>query len=128
MNTRKIMKNLKAILFILLLLTGFIAKSQTPETIRLTQTPGKFTQTELTLEAGKQYVFDIDNQGVEHNVGFVITPANATGRQYHIKEAYLKNTISDGEHATSDVVTLPAGEYVYFCPLNPTPEYTITVE
>jgi len=30
--------------------------------------------------------------------------------------------------SNSQQVTLSKGEYVYFCPLNPTPQYTLIVE
>ena len=46
----------------------------------------------------------------------------------HIKSAYVQKTPNKGETAQSKVVTLTPGEYVYFCPLNKTPQYTLTVK
>jgi len=51
-----------------------------------------------------------------------------TEQKNHIKEAYLTETIMNGKSAKSGEVKLTPGEYVYFCPMNPTPEYTITVK
>lgn len=70
--------------------------------------------------------FNVD--GVDHAVGFVIAPEGQTEQGHHIPEAYLSKTITDGEIAASQEVTLGAGEYVYFCPLNLTPQYPITVD
>ncbi|MEQ8924564.1 MAG: cupredoxin domain-containing protein [Fulvivirga sp.] len=122
------MENLiKSILVVVALSFSSIVLAQTPERVKLSQTPGKFTQTELTLEAGKQYIFEVSNEGVNHELGFVIAPKGMTDQKNHIPEAYLKKTINDGEKAESKTVTLEKGEYVYFCPLNPTPQYKIVV-
>lgn len=106
----------------------FAADAQKAKTIKLSQTPGEFTQTELTLKAGKSYVFEITNDGVDHEVGFVIAPAGKTDAPNHVKEAYVSKTVKDGESSQSKEVVLEPGEYVYFCPMNPTPQYTITVK
>ncbi|QSE97466.1 cupredoxin domain-containing protein [Fulvivirga lutea] len=119
---------LKSILFAAVLSISSIAQAQTPERVKLSQTAGEFTQTELTLEAGKQYIFEVTNEGVDHELGFVIAPKGKTDQKNHIPEAYLKKTINDGETAESKTVTLEKGEYVYFCPLNPTPQYSIMVK
>ena len=68
------------------------------------------------------------NKGVDHAVGFVIAPKGKTDQDHHVQAAYLSKTIEDGESAKSGEVTLEKGEYVYFCPLNPTPQYKIMVE
>ncbi|MEQ8242261.1 cupredoxin domain-containing protein [Fulvivirga sp.] len=110
---------------------AFIASSlfaQKPEKIQLTQTTGEFTQKELKLKAGKEYVFEVKNDGVDHELGFVIAPKGQTAQKNHIPEAYLANAIKNGETSTSKTVTLEKGEYVYFCPLNPTPLYTLIVK
>lgn len=109
---------------------AFISSSllaQKAEKIQLTQTTGAFTQKELKLVAGKEYVFEVKNDGVDHELGFVIAPKGQTAQKNHITEAYLAKTIKDGESSTSQTVTLEKGEYVYFCPLNPTPLYTLIV-
>lgn len=101
--------------------------AQDARTIQLEQTKGVFTVQGLTLSEGT-YVFEISNNGVDHEVGFVVAPKGKTEAEHHIKEAYVQKTIKDGESSTSKEVTLAKGEYVYFCPLNPTPLYTITVK
>jgi len=98
------------------------------QTIKLEQTKGKFNVEQLTLEAGNTYVFEVTNKGVDHEVGFVIAPKGKTDQANHIKEAYVAKTIKNGEMSSSKEVTLAKGEYVYFCPLNSTPQYTIIVE
>lgn len=115
-------------LLALILLGSLAANAQEPETVSLVQTPGKFDQTELKLEAGKPYVFEVANNGVDHLLGFVIAPKGKADKQFHIQDAYLNKTIADGEKSNSKEVILEKGEYVYFCPLNPTPQYKIIVE
>lgn len=46
----------------------------------------------------------------------------------HIKNAYVKKTVKEGETQSSKEVKLSKGNYVYFCPLNPTPQYKFIVE
>ncbi|TRX58771.1 hypothetical protein FNH22_12910 [Fulvivirga sp. M361] len=123
------MKRLMTIaVFGMALLISSVSFGQKAKTVKLEQTPGEFSKTELTLKAGKPYVFDVKNAGVDHEVGFVIAPAGKTDQEHHVKSAYLSETIKDGQSATSGEVTLEKGEYVYFCPLNPTPQYKITVK
>ena len=122
------MKIVKSFVFIAALFVAATSFAQDAEKVSLVQTPGKFETTELTLEAGKPYVFEIANQGIDHNVGFVVAPKGKTDQKNHVKEAYVTKAVADGETSISNVVTLEKGEYVYFCPLNPTPQYTIIVE
>ena len=68
------------------------------------------------------------NNGVDHEVGFVVAPKGMSDQKNHIKAAYLTETIKSGKSAKSGEVKLAPGEYVYFCPMNPTPEYVITVK
>ena len=93
--------------------------------IQLEQTKGEFTIQGLTLSEGT-YVFEIANNGVDHEVGFVIAPKSNPDQ--HIKTGYVKETVKNGKSSTSSEVKLAKGEYVYFCPLNPTPKYSITVK
>jgi hypothetical protein len=81
----------------------------------------------LNLKAGT-YIFEVTNTGVDHEVGFVIAPKGKTEQENHITSAYVQKTIKDGESSTSQEVKLTKGEYVYFCPMNPTPLYTLVVE
>ncbi|MEO1254298.1 MAG: cupredoxin domain-containing protein [Bacteroidota bacterium] len=125
------MKNNRiSILFLLTiaLLWSVASNAQEPQKISLVQTPGEFVQQELKLEAGKSYVFEVENSGVDREVGFVVAPKGKTDQANHVQNAYLLKTIADGEKASSKTVVLEKGEYVYFCPLNPTPQYKITVE
>jgi len=93
--------------------------------VSLEQTTGEFTQKQITLSAGT-YVFEIANSNVDHNVGFVLAPKS--NPDAHIKNAYVTSPVATGTKETSKEVTLAKGEYVYFCPLNPTPQYTLVVE
>ncbi|MGB1040589.1 MAG: hypothetical protein ACPGVD_06940 [Flavobacteriales bacterium] len=96
------------------------------KTISMEQIDGEFTKKELTLEAGT-YIFEIENNGVDHEVGFVLTPEGKTDEANHIKEAYVTAPVKNGTSSKTNEVTLEKGVYTYFCPLNPTPEYTLTV-
>lgn len=96
------------------------------EQINLNQTTGKFTTENLEVKEG-QYQFNITNENVDHKVGFVLVPKGKYDQENHIKEAYVKETVATGKSSTSQVVNLVAGEYEYFCPMNPTPKYTLTV-
>ena len=122
------MNNLKSLFVAFTLVAAIAVNAQEPKTVSLSQTPGEFEQTELKLKAGKPYVFEVVNNGVDHEIGFVIAPKGKTDQANHISNAYLKSTISDGETAQSNEVVLEKGEYVYFCPLNPTPQYTLIVK
>ena len=91
------------------------------KTIALEQTPGEFTQKTLTVPAGT-YVFEIANKGIDHNVGFVLVEKgkDISKPENHIQTAYVTAPVGTNETQTSKPTTLAAGEYVYFCPLNPT--------
>jgi hypothetical protein len=122
------LKNLVIIAFLFAFVAfSNVAQAQKVKTIKLEQTPGTFTQKELKLKPSK-YIFKVSNKGVDYPVGFVVAPADKTDQANHIKEAYTSKTIKDGEVASSKEVTLEKGEYVYFCPLNPTPFYKIIVK
>ncbi len=132
------MRNIKSLALTLAIVAGglllgrplFIraALVQDARVILLDQTPGEFEKTELKLKAGKPYIFEVTNDGVDHEVGFVIAPAGKTEATDHIQNAYLSKTVKDGESARSKEVILEKGEYVYFCPLNPTPQYKLVVK
>ena len=100
-------------------------KDKMVKTVKLEQTPGEFTQTDLVLEAGT-YVFEISNNNVGHQVGFVLAPKS--NPDAHIKSAYVTKAVDNNSTESSKATTLEKGEYVYFCPLNPTPKYTLTVK
>ncbi|SDS51288.1 cupredoxin domain-containing protein [Winogradskyella sediminis] len=98
-------------------------------TVSLEQTKGAFTEKSVTLEEG-DYIFEISNNNVGHQVGFVLVPKgkDVSKPENHIKTAYVTKAVENNTKASSNVTTLTKGEYVYFCPLNPTPQYTLTVE
>jgi plastocyanin len=97
--------------------------------VALEQTKGQFTQQQVELKAG-DYVFAISNNKAGVDVGFVLVPkgADASNPDNHIKAAYVTQVVAEGATEKSNVVHLEAGEYVYFCPLNKTPQYTLTVK
>lgn len=117
-------KIILSLAFIAVALTSTVA--QDSKVVRLEQTEGAFTVQELTLKEGT-YVFEITNNGVDHKVGFVLAPEGKTDAKNHIKEAYVKKPVVDGSASESNAVTLKKGEYVYFCPMNPTPQYKLKV-
>ena len=89
--------------------------------IALEQTPGEFTEKTKTVPAGT-YVFEIANNGVDHNVGFVLVEKgkDISKPENHIQTAYVTAPVGTNETQTSKPTVLEKGEYVYFCPLNPT--------
>lgn len=117
----------KTILAFTLIIFSSALFAQETSVIKLDQVDGDFVVKNLTLSEG-DYIFEITNQSVDHEVGFVLAPKGKTEQENHIKNAYLTTTPNKGEKATSKTVTLTKGEYEYFCPLNPTPHYTITVK
>lgn len=104
-------------------------KNDTVKILALEQTTGEFTQKGLTISEGT-YVFEIANNAVGKDVGFVLIKkgADASNPENHIKTAYVTSVVKDGETQISKATTLAKGEYTYFCPLNNTPQYTLTVQ
>ena len=96
-------------------------KKESVKTIALEQTPGEFTQKTLTVSEGT-YVFEVTNKGIDHNVGFVLVEKgkDISKPENHIKTAYVTAPVSTNETQLSKATVLSKGEYVYFCPLNPT--------
>lgn len=98
--------------------------------VELNQTPGAFDVTSLDLAPGK-YLFKVSNTNVDHEVGFVIqAAADAEGdvMKTAVANSFGQAMIAEGESTTSGIVELKAGDYVYSCPLNPTPKYKLTVK
>ena len=98
--------------------------------IDLTQRPGTFTTEHLDLAAG-QYQFRVSNDGVGHDVGFVIQRAadkDGDLAATALPTSFVTAPVATGATESTGIVTLAPGEYVYSCPLNPTPHYTITVK
>ena len=96
------------------------------EQVNLEQITGAFTTENLVLKSG-DYQFNISNSNVAHEVGFVLVPKGKYDADNHIKEAYVQSTVPTGKNSLTSVMTLEAGEYEYFCPMNPTPKYSLTV-
>lgn len=130
------MKLLKIFSLVLFFALGLNVQSATAQmksdvtVIELTQTPGAFETTQLNLKPGK-YQFKVVNKNVDHEVGFVIQKEedkDGDVMKTGIKEAFAQNLIKTGDTQSTGIVELKAGEYVYSCPLNPTPKYTLNVE
>jgi hypothetical protein len=78
----------------------------------------------LTLKPGA-YVFRVTNKNVPYPLGFWLRGSGIVGR------VTLPSVSGGGltTGATKDyAVTLKAGEYLYSCPLNPTPDYKLVVK
>lgn len=104
--------------------------SETVQVIALEQVSGEFVQKGLTVSEGR-YVFEISNNAVGHNVGFVLVKKgeDVSKPENHIKTAYVTEQVANNQKQRSNATTLEKGEYVYFCPLNPTAtDNTLTVK
>ncbi len=103
---------------------------ETSKVIALEQISGEFIQKGLTVSEGT-YVFEISNNAVGHNVGFVLAKkgSDLANPENHIQTAYVTEQVANGQKQSSKPTTLTKGEYVYFCPLNPTAtDNTLTVK
>jgi hypothetical protein len=77
----------------------------------------------LTLKPGK-YIFRVTNSNVPYALGFWLRGDGIVNR------ATLPSVSGGGlkKGTTKDYeIELKVGEYVYSCPLNPTPDYKLTV-
>ncbi len=128
------MKNIIAAI-VLVFTVAFSANAQDKmnkkvKTIALEQTPGEFTKKQLTVVPGT-YVFEIANNGVGHDVGFVLVKKgeDISKPENHIQTAYVTEVVATGKTQSSKPTVLEKGEYVYFCPMNPTAtDNTIVVQ
>jgi plastocyanin len=93
--------------------------------VELQQTKGEFTQKNLTLKEG-DYIFEVENHNVGEDVGFVLAPKS--NPKAHIKTAYVTKLVKNNTKEQSNVTHLEKGEYVYYCPINKTPKYTLVIE
>ncbi len=80
--------------------------------------------TTLTLKPGK-YVFRVKNKNVPYPLGFWLRGDGLINRARlpSVSGGGLTTGISQDYE-----ITLAPGEYVYSCPLNPTPNYKLIVE
>lgn len=127
---------MKKVVSILVIVLAFAFNSNAQDkmkkavkTIALEQTKGEFTQKGLTVSEGT-YVFEVSNNHAAKEVGLVLVPKgkDASKPENHIKTAYVTTVVKDGKVEKTNPTKLTKGEYVYFCPLNPTPQYTLTVK
>ncbi len=98
------------------------------KTVALEQTKGEFTQKSVTLSQGT-YIFEVTNHaGID--VGFVLVSKgkDASNPENHIQTAYVTQIVKNGETQKTRTTKLSKGEYVYFCPLNKTPQYSLVVK
>lgn len=76
----------------------------------------------LQLKAGK-YVFRVSNRDVPYELGFWLRGAGLS--------RFIQPNVSGGGLTGGEVrdyaVELTPGEYIYSCPLNPTPDYPLVV-
>ncbi|UJH69227.1 plastocyanin/azurin family copper-binding protein [Allomuricauda sp. SCSIO 65647] len=120
---------MKKVIAILVLTIGVVLNANAQDsmvdksmkTIELEQTPGEFTKKSLTVNEGT-YVFEIKNNGIDHNVGFVLVKKgkDISKPENHIQTAYVTAPVKTGDTQKSKPTKLEKGEYIYFCPLNPT--------
>ena len=78
----------------------------------------------IRLKPGK-YVFRVTNRNVPYALGFWLRGDGLINR------AKLPSTSGGGltlGKSRDYEIELPAGDYVYSCPLNPTPDYRLVVE
>ncbi len=122
------MKKLASLITLFLAFTA-ATFAQSAKSVNLTQVDGDFVVKELKLSEGN-YVFNIENDGVDHEVGFVLIKegTDASNPENHIKEAYVQSPVATGKTESSKEVSLEKGTYLYFCPLNPTPQHKLIVE
>lgn len=127
---------MKKVIAILVVALGFALNGNAQDkmmdkavkTISLEQTKGEFVQKALTVSEGT-YIFEVANNHAAKEVGLVLVKKgdDASKPENHIQTAYVTQVVKDGETQKTKATTLEKGEYVYFCPLNPTPQYTLTV-
>ena len=92
--------------------------------INKTTAPARLEQVQdLMLPAG-DYVFRVSNKNVPYELGFWLRGAGLVG--YAALPSVSGGGLTMG-NSQDYQITLKPGEYVYSCPLNPTPDYRLTV-
>ncbi|NIA67816.1 hypothetical protein HBA54_04360 [Pelagibius litoralis] len=110
---------------------GYTSKSKADcDAINAESGPARLASAKvLNLKPGK-YIFRVTNQNVPYDLGFWVREHDYDWRNPLHKLS--KTSVSGGGLSTGSTkdyeVTLEAGEYIYSCPLNPTPDYKIVVE
>lgn len=81
----------------------------------------------LRLAPG-EYIFRVSNRDVPYELGFWLRDKDYDS----ILDKLTKTSVSGNGLMQGEIkeykVTLAAGEYLYSCPLNPTPDYILIVE
>lgn len=98
--------------------------------IDLTQTVNEFNVKGMELKPGK-YQFKVTNLAVDKEVGFVIQKREDSAKDVMktaLENSFTTALISKGSTQLTGIVELKEGQYVYSCPLNPTPHYVLTVK
>ncbi|MFQ5581642.1 MAG: hypothetical protein ACE5F3_03320 [Mariprofundaceae bacterium] len=104
---------------------GFITHAYADcETVNAKSGPDRLAKSTTLELAPGQYIFRIRNKNVPYELGFWLRGAGL-GR-------VTLPSVSGGGIFTGTVkdypITLEEGEYVYSCPLNPTPDYRLVVK
>ena len=98
------MKVFKLSIAALLIMAVSFVNAQVSQ-IDLEQTKGKFTQENLVLASGS-YQFNVANNNVGTDVGFVLVPEGKYDQANHIKEAYVKEVVANNSTSMTNVVDL----------------------
>ena len=87
------------------------------KTITLEQTNGEFTEKQLTVSEGT-YTFKIENNGVDHNVGFVLVEKgkDISKPENHIQTAYVTAPVGTNKVGSSKPTKLHKGRVRLFLP------------
>jgi hypothetical protein len=106
------------------------AKKADCDEINLRTGPARLAQSKiLELKPGK-YIFRVTNKNVPYTLGFWLRSKGYDWR--NPVHRFTKTSVSGGGLVigkTQDyAVTLKPGEYLYSCPLNPTPDYRLVVK
>lgn len=98
--------------------------------IELIQTEGQFETQELSLISGK-YQFRVVNKNVDKDLGFVIQQEEdieSDVMKTAVANSFTTAYVKKDEVQYTGIVELKSGNYVYSCPLNPTPHYKLIVK
>jgi len=81
-------------------------------------------QAKTLILKSEKYIFRLENKNVPYELGFYLRGATLAQRT-------LLPSVSGGGLNTGKTqdysIELKSGEYVYSCPLNPTPDYKLVV-
>ncbi len=149
------LKTLAAPMLVLISVTWHTSTMAAPQIIELTQSPCQFLESENGIDHGYQstqaddcksinketadgrldraktiklkpgkYTFRVTNKNVPYDLGFWLRGKGIIG--YASLPSVSGGGLSTGTTLDYEV-ELKAGEYIYSCPLNPTPDYNLVV-